>query len=506
MVTLDIDADEAAFLGGGGATGALIRKYDWASTPLGPLGAWPQSLKGATALVLQASLPMAILWGPDGVTLYNDPYSVLLGTDHPATLGSKACDTSPVIDLAQRAIRTGLAGRTLALRDLELTVKRSGKRETVWFNIDCSPLLDDHGRPAGVLSLVVDTTARVLAERKVALEVERLQRVQQRLTASLEVARLGAYEMDLATGEAVLDDRAREIFGFGPDETITVLTIRRRIPECDLARLNAEFAAVEASGCIPPQLEHQIQLPDGSVRVVASLAEYVRGASGKVLRIAGVFYDVTERRRAEMRQRLLINELNHRVKNTLATVQSLARQTLRSGADPQDANHAFEARLLALSEAHNLLNRETWQGADLCDLAACVMAPFKTIGPPQISVAGPPTWLAPPTALALGMALQELASNAAKHGALSCPEGRVAVSWSVANSSQDLTLSWVEKGGPPVSPPVRKSFGLKLLERSLPRELGGAVDLDFAPEGVRCEIRCKLKPLVPAPEFDSGAL
>src|SRR3954451_4717896 len=111
MVMLDIEADEAAFLRGGGATGALIAKYDWASTPLGPLSAWPHSLKNATALILQASVPMTILWGADGVTLYNDPYSVLLGPGHPAILGSKARESSPVVELADRAIRTGLAGR-----------------------------------------------------------------------------------------------------------------------------------------------------------------------------------------------------------------------------------------------------------------------------------------------------------------------------------------------------------------------------------------------------------
>jgi len=204
----------------------------------------------------------------------------------------------------------------------------------------------------------------------------------------------------------------------------------------------------------------------------------------------GVFVegsDVTDRVLAERQQKLLLDELNHRVKNTLATVQAIAHQTLRSSTDPLEFRAAFEARLLALSATHNLLTASSWRSASLRDVARHEFLPY---GPERYVLKGPDISLPPAQALSLGMVFHELATNAAKYGSLSVAAGRVEVSWRVSGPAPErsLELEWREQHGPPVTPPVRSGFGSRLIERTL----RGTASLDFAPDGLRCDIHLPL--------------
>ncbi|HVI33400.1 CHASE domain-containing protein [Phenylobacterium sp.] len=204
--------------------------------------------------------------------------------------------------------------------------------------------------------------------------------------------------------------------------------------------------------------------------------------------------EVAARRESEQQRELLVGELNHRVKNTLATVQSIAAQTLREGKSLEDTRDSFESRLLALSETHNLLTRDHWRGAGLRELVEVELAPYAGARE-RIDVTGEEVWLAPDTALALGMALHELATNALKYGALSGAEGRVRISWRRrAEAGADrLRLVWEEAGGPPVTPPTRRGFGSRLIETGLRRQLRGEVELAFRPQGVCCTIDLPLE-------------
>ncbi|MDP2212758.1 CHASE domain-containing protein [Phenylobacterium sp.] len=202
--------------------------------------------------------------------------------------------------------------------------------------------------------------------------------------------------------------------------------------------------------------------------------------------------EVAARKAIEARQKLLLDELNHRVKNTLATVQSIAAQSLREASDVESVRVNFENRLIALSQAHNLLTRDGWRGANLAELVLTELRPYRGPADERIEMQGPAVWLAPNTAVALGMALHELTTNAVKYGALSDEKGRIAVEWELAELNADaerLTLRWREMDGPPVSPPTRRGFGTRLIVGGLAHQLDGAVDLDFAPDGVRCTIR-----------------
>ncbi|KPL47358.1 histidine kinase, partial [Xanthomonas axonopodis] len=188
----------------------------------------------------------------------------------------------------------------------------------------------------------------------------------------------------------------------------------------------------------------------------------------------------------EQHLQLLINELNHRVKNSLVMVQSLARQSFTNATSLADAQEKLDARLLALSRAHDTLTRENWISADIQELTRDAAALYELHDSQRFTLQGGPCHLDPRRALALSMALHELCTNALKHGALSALAGNVLVSWrrSTRGEQELLELIWQEAGGPPVQPPTRKGFGTRLLERGLKHDLKGEVDLSFDPAGV----------------------
>jgi two-component sensor histidine kinase len=197
-----------------------------------------------------------------------------------------------------------------------------------------------------------------------------------------------------------------------------------------------------------------------------------------------------EERRAHQRQQLMINELNHRVKNTLFTVQSLARQSLGRPADTPGLG-AFNERIMALARAHDLLTRSVWEGADLKEILEETLEPYLD----RTVLAGPPAALSPNAALALSMVFHELGTNAVKYGALSAPGGNVTVVWHVDPAARHrLTLHWEERGGPRVQPPSRTGFGSRLIAASLKSDLAGEARLDYRPTGLVCVLTLSLPP------------
>jgi PAS domain S-box-containing protein len=219
-----------------------------------------------------------------------------------------------------------------------------------------------------------------------------------------------------------------------------------------------------------------------------------RDADGMPKGLYVVGRDITERKRAEERQRLLINELNHRVKNTLAIVQALAQQSLKGKAPPAEERAAFEARLLTLAAAHNLLTRETWERVSLAEIIEIAVKAASGTGDDRFEIKGPDVNLKPQTAVSMAMAVHELCTNAIKYGALSTDSGRIIVKWSVAEDEgkRRLRLEWIERGGPPVEPPARQGFGTRMIERGLAAEMMADVQLDFQPDGLVCIVEAPL--------------
>ncbi|WP_105429763.1 sensor histidine kinase [Neorhizobium sp. T6_25] len=213
-------------------------------------------------------------------------------------------------------------------------------------------------------------------------------------------------------------------------------------------------------------------------RIWSSTKAPLRDADGKVIGLVGVSVEITERKRIEERLQLMVNELNHRVKNTLATIQAIASQTLRGG-DPI-VRQNLERRLMALAAAHDVLTRENWEGANIDDVVTGALAPFGEGGDYRFAVSGPPLRLLPRAALALAMGLHELTTNALKYGALSTLNGQVAINWQIVEGAKPLLrLTWAESGGPPVVAPSKRGFGVRLIERSLAQDLGGKASVIF---------------------------
>ena len=206
--------------------------------------------------------------------------------------------------------------------------------------------------------------------------------------------------------------------------------------------------------------------------------------------------DAVVRQQQDQRHlRLLINELNHRVKNTLATVQSIVAQTLRGGDASTRTRDTLTSRIVALSKAHDVLTNEQWSGADLDEIAAQAAQPFRLgLGEDRIAMDGPKVRVPPKTAIAVALALHELATNAVKYGALSGPEGRVSFTWKLSGrgAARELHAVWREMDGPRVTPPTRVGFGTRLIERGLAADLNGEVSIRYPVDGVVCTIRARL--------------
>lgn len=228
------------------------------------------------------------------------------------------------------------------------------------------------------------------------------------------------------------------------------------------------------------------------VHVACSNAPILR--DGVMIGAVLIAVNITDRKRIEERQTLLLHELSHRVKNTLATVQSIVLQSLRATPSVDEARIAIDNRLVALGRAHDILIREGWDGADLRDVVTAAIRPFDAADGGAFVILGPAVRLAPGRALSIAMAVQELGTNATKYGALSVPGGGVRIDWTMEpdGTGRRLRIVWREHDGPTVRPPTVKGFGTRMLERSLAYDLAGTVTLDYDPAGLRCIILAPL--------------
>ncbi|MEQ1756427.1 MAG: HWE histidine kinase domain-containing protein [Micropepsaceae bacterium] len=263
-----------------------------------------------------------------------------------------------------------------------------------------------------------------------------------------------------------------------------------------LARIQEAF---DGTRDVEPEVHYKRK--DGSAFWVSVFITKVHDKNGVVVQHFISLVDLTRYMKEQAHSKMLIDELNHRVKNTLATVQSIAAQALRGASNPEMAREAIESRLFALSCSHDLLTRESWEGAGLFDLVTEALKPFAASSElaRRLDISGDNIRVSPKTALALGIALHELATNAAKYGAFSNQSGSIAIKWSLGAHSgeQRLILHWQEKGGPPVVPPTRKGFGSRVLIRGLAHELDAKVELDYAAQGLSCTIDVPLPASAP---------
>jgi PAS domain S-box-containing protein len=347
-------------------------------------------------------------------------------------------------------------------------------------------------RQAGELGLLAQAFNQLIED--VQSREAALTESESRARLALEAGQMGAWWFDPQDRRTGLSPQAARLLGLPPDRTTLGYDEWFDLLHPDDRAPTLAALELARSGSGGYETEYRVRRPEGDWRWINSRGRLLPESDWSSGRVIGIFQDVTARRQADEEQDLLLNELNHRVKNTLATVQSIAQQTLRTTSSPDEFRAAFEARLMALSKTHDLLTRDAWRSADLLSLVEQEMAPYARDGEARVVVAGPGVRLPARVAINLGLVVHELATNAAKYGALSVPTGRVTVGWSLAGTEggPELRFTWSEAGGPPVEPPKRKGFGTRLIERSLGGELNGRVELDYRPTGFEARIAVPL--------------
>jgi PAS domain S-box-containing protein len=326
--------------------------------------------------------------------------------------------------------------------------------------------------------------ARVAARTaELEAQTERLRQSEERRSIALSAGDMGSWEVDLVTGHLEWDDGPYRIFGVDPaDFDPTVERIEAMMHPDD--REKHALAAIVGAGGSRFQVEFRIVRPNGEVRWCYGAGIITRDADGKPVRMNGVTVDITDRKRAEERQVLLAREVDHRAKNTLAVVLSVLRLT--RAPTTKDFIATVEGRVHALAATHNLLSATRWEGADLGKIVEEEMAPYQANHRQRVITGGPAVVLLPATAQAVALALHELATNAAKYGALSTETGTLAVTWRAEGDA--LVLDWTETGGPPTAEPARLGFGLTIVRSSIEAQFRGGVSYEWRREGLRCTL------------------
>lgn len=437
-----------------------------------PIGVYTCDLEGR---ILRVNRRAIELWGRDPRLI--NPTQRFCGSFRVETLDGNLIppDQTPMA----RAILTGKSfdGVEAVVQNLD------GKH---WIaRVTVAPLTDADGEMVGAINCFQDVTR----EHEMRLTLERQQRT---FDLAMIASKMGTWRYTLDDNICVYDENAQLLYGltearFLHDEE----GVKARFHPDDMHRVWERLAkALDPGGDGRYEAEYRVKQPDGSWRWLSAwgLVEFEGQASNrKPVAIAGASRDLTELKRAEELQRLLVNELNHRVKNTLATVQSLVMQTLRGAVDVESARSALSARIVSLAGAHDLLTSRNWSGTDVAEVVERAIAPFEA---GRFTIEGPSLDLSPKQTLSLSLALHELGTNAAKYGGLSKPGGRVELRWKAQDGK--LHLHWRESGGPRVVPPTRRGFGSRLLEDGLSRDLDGHMRVEFAPDGVFCSMTASL--------------
>jgi len=347
-----------------------------------------------------------------------------------------------------------------------------------------SPVLDDAGRMIGIVGISMDISDRVQTLAALTSSEERLRIAQ-------DAGGIGTFEWNISTGEVRVTEEFCRIWGLGSLTSIRAGAFAEFVhPEDRHLLATSQDRSVED---LVGYAEYRIiRQNDRQVRWLARRAEIMRDGAGSPSRIVGAVYDITERKRAEEQRQLLMQELAHRVKNTLAMVQAISTQTLRNAPSLEAADAVFGERLAALARANDTLLQESWSSASIGVIVEAAIQSHNDHS--RIRIDGPDVRLGPKAALALSLALHELCTNAAKYGALSVETGLVEIAWRVDGEGEAalFRFRWQETGGPLVKAPERKGFGSRLIERSLAGSFGEQTAIRYEPTGVVWNIETPL--------------
>jgi PAS domain S-box-containing protein len=346
-----------------------------------------------------------------------------------------------------------------------------------------------------ILTVVVrDISERRRLEQELDDRNRALAASEHRLQMALTGARMGTWEWDLGTNVLEGDATTRMLWGLPEHGDFSFETAAGRVHPDDLPDLKAMLFEISDRKSGEFKREFRIVRPDGSIGWVVWKGVVVTDADNQPGTMTGVTFDITERRRLEEQRQLLLGELNHRMKNMMALVNSVVNLSARDATSVDGYRQSLQGRLGSIAETQSLLLKSGWSGATLVEQLLVELGPFRNTEGTNVVLCGPAIVFEPPVGLTMGLVLHELATNAVKYGALGAEKGVVEVDWMVDASTDDhrLVLTWKETGGPPVSQPTRRGFGTMLVEKLLGRSLGAEVALEYRPEGFLCRIALRL--------------
>ena len=529
------------FLDGGGKMGALMRAHDWSTSPLGEPALWPDTLKSTVATCLNSRFPIVVWWGPELIMLYNDAWQPILGeTKHPRGLGRPGADSWPdTWPIVGQQFESALKGVASWSEDLLLASDRHGYMQECYFTYSHSPLMDATGKIVGVLTAVIETTTRVLTERRMralgalskatieaARRADTLEETCQKIldllcsdnpdipfavqyiTDESERAQLvAASRVDRALFPSSLSTSSP------PDEWGMVDVLKTRAMR--VIERSAEQPLVLPGGSWPEPTTQFVALPllrkgsgnnlvgallvgaNSRLRLDSEYLDFLMLVAAELAGSISALQSIEKELRSARAKELLVRELQHRSRNLLAVVRSISERTRTASASLDDYASDFNGRLAALSRVQGLLSREESEAIAFDELVRMEMTSLGVANSPEVSIEGPRVALPRDSVQMLSLALHELGTNAIKHGILNGSGGTLEIRWRLMNTGRPaLRLEWSEypRKLAELVVPHRHGFGRTLLEQGLPKQLGATTRFDLRSDGLQCVIELPVEP------------
>jgi two-component sensor histidine kinase len=489
------------FLAGGGEMGALMRAFDWDNSQLGSPDQWPQSLRVTVRLLLNTGHPMFIWWGSDLIQFYNDAYRRTMGPErHPSALGQRGRECwAEIWHIIGPQIDYVMSGKGSTWdEDRLVPVTRHGRREDVWWTYSYGPI-DIEGGVGGVLVVCNDVTAQHLTNEALKDQSRILRQLFEQAPSFMAVLRGPNHVYELC------NSAYRKLLG---DRDLIGRPLREVIPEIegqgyiDLLDEVYRSGRAHVGNRMPLLLQVEAGKPPKQLFLDFVYAPIIEG-SGE---ISGVFVegvDITDHMRAEEHLRLINDELQHRVKNTLTVVSAIASQTLR-GTSNDAALKKFQDRLSAFATAHDSLTSANWAAGGVHNIVQGALAPYRS-GEGRFVISGSDIILGAKPALSLALAVHELTTNAIKYGALSNDRGHVHISWEEKSDGgmPRFHFLWRETDGPAVVKPKSMGFGSQLIRRVLAADFGPDVEVRYEASGLICRFSAPMADIrAPQPLVD----
>lgn len=463
---------------------ARIVGFDWKATDLGPMERWPSTLVGVVRLLVSTSAPQFILAGRKGVLLYNDAAGEIGAETFAAALGRSVFDVLPH---ASRFYRQVLAaarrGASPRYENQPLKLRRQGRFETGWFNLVFTPIIDYDGNHLGVLVHAYETTQQIADAAALAAS-------EARFRALVETIPQMTWSSDGEGNTDYLSARWYEFTGIAPG-TVEPAVWRDLVHPADRARVFAEwYRAIDSGERF--DIEYRFRHHSGEYRWLRVMARPLCDRDGRVTRWFGTSTDIHESKNAAAQLELFSRELNHRIKNIFALVDGLVRLSARHADSPDALAENLAGRIRALALAHDLArpdpdSRDRGKVRSMHAIAAQLLAPYEGGSGARFVCEGPDAGCDESVAAAIALLFHELATNAAKYGALSCADGRIRLS-----AQQDggfYSLTWKESGGPPIAAPAAEAgFGSRLIALTVEERMRGRLERHWEPDGLRVRI------------------